>query len=63
MLENAYDLDIALDVVFSLWKMKCDEFDNELNPDKKCKLQDEIDMMRYEREMVTFQSPSPSKEE
>ena len=49
MFENDYDLDVALDVVSSLWAMKCSERDRELNPDKKQKLQNEVDMMQFER--------------
>ena len=48
-LENAYDLDVALDVVSSLWAMKCNERDKEIDFDKKQKLQDEADMIQFER--------------
>ena len=49
MFENAYNLDVALDVVSSLWVIKCNERDKELDPDKKQKLQNEVDMMQFER--------------
>jgi hypothetical protein len=49
LLENAYDLDIALDVVSTLRVLKCSERDKETDPDKKRKLQEEIDMMYFER--------------
>ena len=49
MFENAYDLDVALDVVSSLRAMKCKEYTNETDPDIKQKLLQEIDMMQFER--------------
>ena len=49
MFENAYDLDVALDVVSSLRAMKCKERDKASDPDEKRKLQNEIDMMYFER--------------
>jgi hypothetical protein len=49
MFENAYNLDVALDVVASLRVLKCNERDRELDPAKKQKLQNEVDMMQFER--------------
>ena len=49
MFENAYDLDVALDVVSTLWAMKCKECQKETEPEKKQQLLQEIDMMRFER--------------
>jgi len=47
-LENAYDLDVALDVVSSLWALKCKEYKKETDPPKKQRLLQEIDMMQFE---------------
>ena len=52
MFENAYNLDVALDVVFSLRTMRCNERDNETDPVKKSQLQQEIEMLYYEREAL-----------
>ena len=47
--EDAYDLDIALDLVFTMWALKLRERDKVLDADKKQKLQEELDMMQFER--------------
>ncbi|MCL2072414.1 MAG: hypothetical protein FWH18_00675 [Marinilabiliaceae bacterium] len=49
MFENAYDLDVALDVVSTLWALKCREYKNETDPQKKQKLLQEVDMMQFEK--------------
>ena len=49
MFENAYNLDVALDVVSSLRVMKCNEYESETDPEKKQNLLQEIDMMQFER--------------
>ena len=47
--EDAYDLEIAIDMVSTLWALKCGEYKQEIDPDKKQKLLQEIDMMQFER--------------
>ena len=47
--EDAYDLDIALDLVNTMWVFKCREYRQEIDPDKKQKLLQEADMMQFER--------------
>jgi len=49
MFENAYNLDVALDIVSSLRVMKCKEYKKEADLDNKQKLLQEIDMMQFER--------------
>ena len=49
MFENAYNLDVALDVVSTLWALKCREYKNETDPKKKQKLLQEVDMMQFEK--------------
>ena len=52
MFENAYNLDVALDVVSSLRVLKCREYEKETDPDKKQKLLQDIDMMQFERKAL-----------
>ena len=47
--EDAYDLEIAIDLVTTLWALKLKERDKLLDADKKQKLQEELDMMQFER--------------
>jgi len=47
--EDAYDLDIALDLVNMMWALKLRERDKLMDADEKQKLQEELDMMQFER--------------
>jgi len=49
MFENAYNLDVALDVVSTLRALKCSQYHEETDPIKKQRLLQEIDMMQFER--------------
>jgi hypothetical protein len=48
MWENDYDLDVALSVISVLQATKIKEYMHENHPDKKRKLEQEIDMIRFE---------------
>jgi hypothetical protein len=52
MYGNAYDLDVALDIVTTLKGIKSNELDKEADPDKRQRLQSDIEMMHYEREAL-----------
>ncbi|MDR0743676.1 MAG: hypothetical protein LBF05_04905 [Tannerella sp.] len=46
--ENDYDLDVALSVISVLQATKIKKYMHENHPDKKRKLEQEIDMIRFE---------------
>ena len=46
---NIYDLDIAIEVVVRMRVKKENELDNVSNPDKRKKIQKEIDVLQAER--------------
>ncbi|MDR2680927.1 MAG: hypothetical protein LBC47_08985 [Tannerella sp.] len=48
MWEDDYNLDVALSAVSAFQAIKIKEYMNENNPDKKQKLKQEINMIRFE---------------
>jgi hypothetical protein len=54
--KHAYDMEIAHDIVFELWVMKWKEFDSETDLQKKTELQKEIDMLHFEKKVLSDKS-------
>jgi hypothetical protein len=52
MWENDYDLDVALSIISTLQAIRIKELMNEDNPEKKRKLKQEINMIRFEMDAL-----------